>query len=928
VGSFRKWLAAFLTVCMAVTSVGINVRAQNIPEDMAEASQEFSAVAEEYAEESEKGQEEDNRKQAESEKGQEEDSRKQAEAGTLNFLMMDSASVQTPGVQNIAVSLGQESMILEGAELTYRRVSDGSEFAVEAAEFAGNMVKFAISYTDKSQAGVYELTGVRYQAQGKSYEVFFDDLGMEVNFGVNQENDTEPDEMLLDEEILQELEANVVTMDENGNTVSEQSMEDVLQGAQSANARTRAGRAFVNEIEKMVIVLDPGHDSTHAGARGNGCKEEELVLKIAQYCKTELQKYSGVSVFMTRSSNTCPNGGYKVDSGTCNARRVEFAVSKKADVYVSFHLNSNASTAPMGVGVYYPNNNYRPQIGQEGKGLAASIYKKLSALGLSTWAGGILIRNSETNTLYPDGSLADYLGVIRRSKEAGIPAVLIEHAFLSNASDVSQFLNSNAKLKKLGIADAQGIASFYGLSVKGTVPMIDWIQSRNSKTLRVNWEGAANAVSYEVYRSTSAKGKYTKLAEVNQCRYDDKTANTGTTYYYKVRAVFSDGTKSSYSKVYSAAALAKPEITSVVSKAVGKLKLTWGPVNGASLFEIWRCDQRDGKYQKIGATKDTSFIDKDIETQKEYFYKVRARGGDKNGCGGCSDISSGWAVMKTSIRNVSSADSTSLRIRWKKVDNAYAYRIQRSTSKKGKYKTIANVKGNKTSYVDKGVKAKKKYYYKVQVLNRVDGKNGYSGYCSAVAGSTITGTSLIYVKSMSSSGMELKWKKHDDAYAYSIKRSTKKNGVFEKIAEIRDRNITQYQDKNIVSGKRYHYVVEVIVSKKKVKGYSGNSKSKSAVNLRKVNIVSIKSTNKGNVLAWDKVAGANCYEIMRSTKESGGFTEIAKVQGADVTSFTDQTAAKGQKYYYRIRAVREGKYPGYGSYGKVAESGGSKARRK
>ena len=171
-GSFRKWLVAFLTVCMAVTSVGINVRAQNIPEDMAEASQEFSAVAEEYAEESEKGQEEDNRKQAESEKGQEEDSRKQAEAGTLNFLMMDSASVQTPGVQNIAVSLGQESMILEGAELTYRRVSDGSEFAVEAAEFAGNMVKFAISYTDKSQAGVYELTGVRYQAQGKSYEVF------------------------------------------------------------------------------------------------------------------------------------------------------------------------------------------------------------------------------------------------------------------------------------------------------------------------------------------------------------------------------------------------------------------------------------------------------------------------------------------------------------------------------------------------------------------------------------------------------------------------------------------------------------------------------------------------------------------------------------------------------------------------------------
>ena len=70
--------------------------------------------------------------------------------------------------------------------------------------------------------------------------------------------------------------------------------------------------------------------------------------------------------------------------------------------------------------------------------IATEIYKKLKELGLSTWAGGTLIRNSENNTLYPDGSLSDYLSIIRRNKLAGIPAVLIEHAFLSNASDVSR----------------------------------------------------------------------------------------------------------------------------------------------------------------------------------------------------------------------------------------------------------------------------------------------------------------------------------------------------------------------------------------------------------------------------------------------------------------------------------------------------------
>ncbi len=891
-GSFRKWLSAFLMVCLAVASVGIDAQAQDLSAGLQRMEQGLET--EEYAEDE--------------------------GSGKVNFLMVESASVQTPGVQNIAVSLGQEGASVEHAELTYCLASSGEAFVAEESEIAGNMVKFALEFTKHSQAGVYELVGIRYQADGKSYGLSLGDLGMEVSFGVNQETDAQPDEMLVDEGVLEELEANVVTMDENGATVSEQSMEDVLQQAKP-KAATRSQAASASAVQKMVIVLDPGHDSIHTGARGQGYKEEKLVLKIAQYCKTELQKYSGVSVYMTRSSNACPNGGYSVNSGTCNAKRVEFAKSKKADVYVSFHLNSNANSAPRGVGVYYPNGNYRPQIGEEGKGLATDIYKKLSALGLKTWAGGVLIHNSEDNSRYPDGSLADYLGVIRRSKEANIPAVLIEHAFLSNAADVSQFLNSNAKLKKLGVADAKGIVGFYGLSLKGEVPAINWIQSKNSRTLRVSWGSTKDAASYQVYRSSTANGDYKMIAEVSQCQYDDKTAKAGNVYYYKVCAVMPDGEATSLSKAYSAAALAKPQVTGIISRAVGKLKVIWNAVDRASLYEIWRCEERDGKYKKVATTTDTYYIDKNIETQKEYFYKVRARGGDKNGCGSCSDISSGWAVKKTSIKSVSSVDSSSLKIRWKKVENVYVYRIQRSASKKGKYKTIANVKGNKTSYIDSGLDAQKKYYYKVQALNRVGGKKGYSGFCSPVAGSTIKGTSLVYVMSLDSSSMEIKWKKHPEAYAYSIKRSTKKNGIYEKIAEIRDCKITKYQDKGIVSGKRYHYAVEVIVKEKGIKNYSGNSKTKSAVNLRKVDIASIRSSKKGYLLTWEKVPGANCYEIMRSEKESGGFTEVAKARGTDVTSYTDQSVGKKGKYYYRIRAVREGKYPGYGSYGKVAQSG-------
>lgn len=879
-GSSRKWIAALLAFCVAVTTTGYGVHAQNM--------QQNEGIEQESLEE-----------------------------GVLNFIMMENTCIRTPGTQNVVASVGQENTVVEQASLTYRNTISGQEFTVEAAGIVDNMVRFTMEYTDVSQKGIYELVNIWYCSDGREYDIVLSDSGMDVRYGVEQEVDAEPDEILMDPDVLEEVEANVVTLDENGNTVSEQTMEDVLKQADAASPAVQTGRASVNATKKMVIVLDPGHDSTHAGARGNGVKEEEAVLKIAQYCKAELQKYSGVTVYMTRTTNACANGG-KAD---CNYKRVEFAVSKKADVFVSLHLNSSPSTSPRGAGVYYPNSNYRPQIGAEGKGLAIDIYQKLSALGLPTWAGGYLIRNSEDNTRYDDGSLADYLCVIRESKKAGIPAVLVEHAFLSNAADVAGFVNSDEKLKNLGVADAQGIAQYYGLKLKSVKPAIDWIQSRGSKTLRVNWQETAGAVSYQLYRSTEADGKYKKIAEVDTCRYDNKKLEAGTTYYYKVRAVFADGTKSAYSKVVSAAPLAAPQITGIRSKAAGRLNITWSAVEEATGgYELWRSETIDGTYTKIITTAANTYIDKDITTQKEYFYKVRVRGGDRNGYSTCSEKRSGWAVQKTSIKSVSSEDSTSLRIRWKKVANAEFYRIQRSTSKKGTYKTIAEVKGSKSTYVDKGLKEKKKYYYRIQVWNRVDGKKGCSSYSSPAAGQTIIPTSMVYAKSVDSSTMELKWKKDDQAYAYSIKRSMKKNGVYEKIAEIRDCNIIKYEDKSVVGGARYYYVVETIIDKKGVKGYSGNSQPVSAYSLPKVEITSIQKVDNGMLVQWESVPGANCYEIMRSTKKSSGYIEIAKVRGKEAAAFTDLGVEKGSKYYYRIRAVSEGKRTGYGSYGKVAQS--------
>lgn len=217
------------------------------------------------------------------------------------------------------------------------------------------------------------------------------------------------------------------------------------------------------QAQNLVVVLDPGHDNVHTGAHGNNLREEYLNLRIALACKMELETYEGVTVHMIRSSEVCPYGGSGIgNSVQCNIRRVEFAKNVGANVYVSLHNNSSVNASAHGVGVYYPTTNYNAYCGEQGSKLADAILGQLVLTGLHN--RGKEVRYSGDGSLYPDGSLADYYAVIKRNKLNGIPAVIVEHAFVSNYQDANSFLGSEDKLWALGVLDATGIANCYGLT--------------------------------------------------------------------------------------------------------------------------------------------------------------------------------------------------------------------------------------------------------------------------------------------------------------------------------------------------------------------------------------------------------------------------------------------------------------------------------
>lgn len=330
------------------------------------------------------------------------------ESSDIKSLSVGSGTLSAGDSQKVTIGLDSSIQADEALLEVYNETIDYRSVYYATANEAGQL-EFDFEIPEE---GTYSITGLKLVDDGNTYEYSLSDLGLTQEFCAS--GDTDDD-----------------TYDDDENVY-------------------KAGSG-------LVVVIDAGHGGYDGGAEStfNGVtySEKYMNLKIAQACRDELQKYYGVTVYMTRDDDTFVKLG----------DRTAYAKSVGADVFVSIHNNSSESGAANGATVFYPNSNYNASIGSTGEGLAQSILNNLTQFGLKN--NGVQIRNSESGDTYADGSLCDYYSVIRGSKKHGFPGLIVEHAFLSNQSDAEKYLNSDAKLTALGVADAKGIAAYYGLSV-------------------------------------------------------------------------------------------------------------------------------------------------------------------------------------------------------------------------------------------------------------------------------------------------------------------------------------------------------------------------------------------------------------------------------------------------------------------------------
>lgn len=237
-----------------------------------------------------------------------------------------------------------------------------------------------------------------------------------------------------------------------------------------------------------------------------------------------------------------------------------------------------------------------------------------------------------------------------------------------------------------------------------------------SGKITLNWAAVKNAEKYEVYRSLSKSGLYTKKITTDELGCTDTSAKAGYTYYYKVRAVAADGTKGDYSTVVSRTCdCAAPVVKGGNNASTGKVTLTWDKVSGAKEYVVYRANYSNGTYTKMFTTKNTSYTNTTANAGYTYYYKVKA-----------ISYKTAYAdsVMSNMVTRTCDCAAPAVKIAlnsdghpkltWDKVTGAEKYRVYRSTDGKNfSYYYTATA----TYFNNNSATAGATYYYKVMAVS-------------------------------------------------------------------------------------------------------------------------------------------------------------------------------------------------------------------
>ncbi|MBW1815671.1 MAG: N-acetylmuramoyl-L-alanine amidase [Deltaproteobacteria bacterium] len=218
-------------------------------------------------------------------------------------------------------------------------------------------------------------------------------------------------------------------------------------------------------LNVRTIVIDPGHGGKDPGCLVGSVREKDIVLDLAKILAVKIRKQIGCKVHLTRNT----------DKFLTLEQRTAIANMKKADLFVSLHINAHRDKRIWGLETYFLNMATDERAVMVAARENATSQKSIS--DLQTILNDLMLNTKlhESSRLAHQVQRGMVVQVKKRYKTsrslgvkqapfyvligANMPSILIETGFITNAKDKKRL---RSKKYREGIADGicSGIKSY------------------------------------------------------------------------------------------------------------------------------------------------------------------------------------------------------------------------------------------------------------------------------------------------------------------------------------------------------------------------------------------------------------------------------------------------------------------------------------
>jgi len=355
-----------------------------------------------------------------------------------------------------------QSMLAAGLQEPVVEIDDGLLKQVRSSQYAIDTVRIVLDMESLSDYAVFSLPD--------PFRVVVDVHGTRASGRQTRETGTVPQQNIVPRAIAKEPEPSSVSQSEESvssvNVVALQDQKKVAVTITPVRADKQESLSLAQQLGLGVrhIVIDPGHGGKDPGAIAFGLKEKDVVLRLAKMAAKILQDTHGYQVSLTRTK----------DVFLPLEERTAMANTKKADLFLSLHLNAHPDKRVGGVETYFLN------LATDADAMRVAALENATSTHNIGELQDILqdilknAKNDESSRLaqYIHRNLATGLDQGYKIKNLGVkqapfyvligaemPAVLIEVSFITNPKE-AELLQKESYLLKIAEEIVNGLISY------------------------------------------------------------------------------------------------------------------------------------------------------------------------------------------------------------------------------------------------------------------------------------------------------------------------------------------------------------------------------------------------------------------------------------------------------------------------------------